>query len=350
MMMVGAVRDSFDRNWRNRLGEDQTKPFFLVILHPDMSQPPIVMDQNVPLVGREHVLAERPELNVRKGNDVHATLRDVASPTAFVTTGTQWCDGYLDALADGDWVTTVGAGYDKYPVTILEERGITLTNTPHAPIAAVAEHAFAMAFSYTRRLWHFRDRQRSREWDRPWLTVSDLAGDICCIVGLGRIGEAIAERALAFGMTVRGVKRSVEDYDGVADEVYPTGSLWEALAGTRLLVLAVPLTDATDGLIGAAELERVAANGIVVNVARGPVLDMAALRAALRADEVAAACLDVTDPEPLPDDSPLWDDEDVFVTPHAGGHSEKYPERFLSTFLPQYDRWRAGAPLNHRIV
>jgi D-2-hydroxyacid dehydrogenase (NADP+) len=315
-----------------------------------MGQPPIVVNPHVPLLGRDHLLAERPDLNVHEGDDVVETLTAVRSPTAFITTGSHWRGEYLNGIESGDWLTTMGAGYDSYPVKELQRQGVTFTNTPNAPTAAVAEHTFAMVVSYTRRLWHFHDRQRDHEWDRPWLDVSDLAGDVCCVVGLGRIGEAVAARATAFGMTVRGVKRSVEGYDSAADSVYGADDLANALKGARLVVLAVPLTDETRGLIGRAELDRVRDDGIVVNVARGPVLETDAILMALREGDVAATCLDVTDPEPLPADSPLWDRDDVFVTPHAAGHTEKFPRRFLETFLPQYDRWRKGEQLEHRVV
>jgi D-2-hydroxyacid dehydrogenase (NADP+) len=315
-----------------------------------MRSPPIVVDPGSDIVGRDDLLDRRPDLTVDRRDDVVAALAGAAHPVALLTTPTAWDDAYLDALASGDWVTTLGSGYETYPLDELREQGVALTNTPGVGAPQVAEHAFATAFSFSRRLWTFREQQRNREWNKLYPDISDLYGEACCVVGLGRIGEAVAERAAAFGMDVRGVKRTVEGYDGVADAVYRPDALQDALDGTRLVVLAVPLTDATRRMVGPDELARTADDAILVNVARGAVLDTDALLAALDDRTLGAACLDVTDPEPLPRDSPLWDREDVLVTPHSAGHSDKYTERFLDRFFPQYDRWRRGEELHHRVV
>jgi D-2-hydroxyacid dehydrogenase (NADP+) len=151
-------------------------------------------------------------------------------------------------------------------------------------------------------------------------------------------------------MTVHGVKRTIEAYDGAADAVYRSDSLHEALDGARLCVLAVPLTPATEGLVGRDELETLADDAIVVNVARGPVLENDSLIAALDNGDIRAACLDVTDPEPLPEEHPLWSRDDVFITPHSAGLSEKYHERYPPLFREQYDRWCSGEQLRYRVV
>jgi D-2-hydroxyacid dehydrogenase (NADP+) len=103
-------------------------------------------------------------------------------------------------------------------------------------------------------------------------------------------------------------------------------------------------------MIGADEFAAASDDAVVVNVSRGPVLDADALLEALSADGLRAAGLDVTDPEPLPPDSPLWDRRDVLITPHCAGYSDKYPERFLDRFVAQYDRWTGDGELRDRIV
>jgi len=114
-------------------------------------------------------------------------------------------------------------------------------------------------------------------WSRPFDDLTDLAGDVCCVVGLGHVGETVAERATAFEMTVRGIKQHPDEYDGIADEVYGPGSLTTALEGARLVVLAVPLTEMTRHLIGTPEPAATASDAILINVARGPVVDTDAL-------------------------------------------------------------------------
>lgn len=315
-----------------------------------MARPPIVVDPDVTVVRSEHVTDRYPALEAAEPDDAVAGLRAASSPTAFITSNTTWDDAYLDGLATGDWVTSVGSGYDSVPVAALDDAGVAFTNCPGVNAPQIGEHVFAAAFSFTRRLWTLREQQREHVWSRPFGGLTDLAGDVCTIVGIGNVGEAVAERAAAFDMTVRGVKRRVDDYDGVADAIYPPDALGQALADARLVVLSVPLTDETRHVIGAAELASAADDAILVNVARGPVLETDALRDALEAGRLRAACLDVTDPEPLPEGSPLWDRDDVLVTPHTAGLSEKYGSRFLERFGPQYDRWRQGEALRNRVV
>jgi D-2-hydroxyacid dehydrogenase (NADP+) len=295
-------------------------------------------------------LAERrPDLDVRFPEDPLAALAARDEPVAFVAANRAWTDDYLAELGAGDWVSTIGVGHENYPLETFDERGIAFTNVPGVSAEQIAEHVFGMAFAFTRRLLGYRENQRAGEWERrPGMT--DFAGETCAVVGLGGIGEAVAERARAFGMSVRGVKRDIAGYEGVADAVHPPDDLHAALSGASLVVLAVPLTDETRGMVGRAELARADEDAIVVNVARGPVLDQDALLAALEAGTIRAAGLDVTDPEPLPADSPLWDRDDVLVTPHRAGASEKYPERFLERYLAQYERWIAGEPLRDRVV
>lgn len=315
-----------------------------------MTAPPIVVDPHVTVVSSDRIDERHPSVTVCENDDVVAQLNAVPSPTAFITSNTTWNDDYLAGLTDGDWVTSVGSGYDSFPLAAFDESGVAFTNSPGVNAPQIGEHVFAMVFSFTRRLWTLRERQRARSWTRSFESLTDLAGDVCCIVGVGRVGETVAERASAFEMTVRGVKRRVDEYDGTADELYPPESLPDALEGARLVVLAVPLTDATRRMIGSAELAATATDAILVNVARGPVVDTDALLAALEDDALRAACLDVTDPEPLPTDSPLWNRDDVLVTAHTAGLSEKYASRFLERFDPQYDRWRTGSPLRNRVV
>lgn len=314
---------------------------------------PIVVDQDAPLVRAGDVRARRPELDVRGAESPSALvemLADAADPVVFVSMNSAWRDDYLDALSPGDWVATATAGYDRFPVEAFAERGIAFTNAPGVGAPAVAEHVFATALYFTRWLDTYRAQQRAHVWQRRREGLTDLSGETCCVVGLGRIGEQVAVRARAFGMTVRGVKRTVSGYDGAADEVVPPAELRRALDGASLLVLCVPLTEATRGLVGSAELAACDDGAIVVNVARGPVLRTESLVEALDAGTVRAAALDVVEGEPLGPDSPLWGREDVLLTPHIGGSSDKYTDRLLDLLFAEYDRWRAGEPLHHQVV
>ncbi|MFB6192467.1 MAG: D-2-hydroxyacid dehydrogenase [Haloarculaceae archaeon] len=304
-------------------------------------------------IGRADVLDRFPDADVVEPDTTGAfeeVLGSLSDRCVLVTNNDSWEERYLDGLAAGDWVATTATGVDVFPMDRFEASGVALTHMPTIYAEPVSTHAFATAFAVARRLGDYRDLQADGEWDKRKAGVTDFAGDACCVVGLGRIGEAVARRAAAFGMTVRGVKRDVSGYDGAADEVYASGDLAAAMEGARLAVLVVPLTDETEGLVGADALAALEEDAIVVNVARGPVLDTDALVAALDRDGLRAACLDVFDEEPLPDDSPLWARDDVLVTPHVAGWSDKLPGRALDVFCEQYDAWTSGEERPHRIV
>jgi phosphoglycerate dehydrogenase-like enzyme len=268
----------------------------------------------------------------------------------FVCSNKTWDDAYLARLAEGDWVQTVGAGYDAYPIDRFEERGIRLTNASGIHGPAAGEHTFALALAFSRGLRTYVSQQHEHKWDRH--TGSELTGRRLTVLGLGAIGEAIAERGQAFGMDVRGVKQDPSTYDGClpAAAVFADESLPNLLPDTDLLVVVIPLMPATRGLVDAEVLAALPNDAILVNIARGSVVDTDDLLAALDRGEIAGAGLDVFDEEPLPPDSPLWDHDDVIVTPHVAGVSDRYPERFVDLFLSTYDGWREDGRLDHRVV
>lgn len=302
---------------------------------------------------REDVLAHVPDADVVEPDSADAVgeaLTATDGPVILFTNNDSWRDEYLDDLSEGDWVATTATGYDIYPLDRFEERGVVLTHTPGVYGQSVSEHAFAMVLTFSRRLFTYREQQSAHAWRKRKAGMTDFVGDVCCVVGIGRVGEEVARRARAFGMTVRGIKRSVEGYDGAAHDVYADDALLEALDDARIVVITVPLTEETVGLIGEAELAACADDAIVVNVARGPILDTDALVAALEAGTIRAAGIDVFDEEPLPAKSPLWERDDVIATPHMSGWSDKLPRRALEMFAEEYERWLADEPFANRVV
>jgi D-2-hydroxyacid dehydrogenase (NADP+) len=310
----------------------------------------IIVDPDIGAVSADDISKRIPENNVHQPDDVAHALREFSEPTALIVSNRTWQDEYIDALSADDWVTTIGVGYDDFPIDALSHADVSFTNCPGISAEQISEHVFGGIFAFTRNLWTYRKQQDTHTWDKHRWKMTDLAGDKCCLLGLGGIGEAIAKRAKAFGIEVHGVKQETGAYNGSADTVYSPKELDDALSGARLLIIAVPLTEKTQGMISRYELEILADDAIVVNVARGPVLITEALLFALRNGLIDAAFLDVTDPEPLPESHPLWEREDVFITPHCGGSSEKYPDRFVEFFDQQYSRWCDGQKLRHRVV
>ncbi len=230
-------------------------------------------------------------------------------------------DAFLDAV---EWVHSIQAGVDRFPVEEFEHRGVVLTNSTGIHGESVGETVAGMMLSLARKLHRYAKQQSDHVWERPeWDEAFTLRGQTCCVVGLGTLGRGVARTADGLGMRVTGVKRTVEPVEHVR-EVYGSDDLHDAIADADFVALTVPLTDETEGLIGADELAAMRDDAYLVNVARGPVVQQDDLVAALRDGTIAGAALDVFEEEPLPADSPLWDFEDVIVTPHCAAYTRDY--------------------------
>lgn len=311
----------------------------------------VLVHHDLPIA--EAIRASRPDLDVANADGPGDAVARLRTADALVTNTLHWDDALLDALDPGDWVQTTSAGYAAFPVEAFDERGVAFSTAAGVTAATVAEHAFALALSFTRRLPVYTARQCDHEWDRSDSTaLSDWTGSMLTVVGLGNIGEGVARRGLAFAMVVNGVKREPDDYDGCLDRdrVVGSGALSSILPETDLLVLAVPLTDETRGLVDGAVLEALSDTAVLVNVSRGPVVDQDALVDALEDGRIGGAGLDVFETEPLPADSPLWGHEDVVLTPHVAGRSEHFVPRFVDLFLGNLDRRTTGEPLRNQLA
>ncbi len=249
-----------------------------------------------------------------------------AIETARFVTGMTLDEDLLEAAENLEVFACAYAGTGHLPLEQLEERGVAVTNASGVHGPNIGEHVLGAILRYTRRFHVGARRQDRREWRH--YQAFELQGSTVTIVGLGAIGEAVAERLEPFGVETIGVRYSPEK-GGLTDEVigFDDDGFDDALARTDYLVLACPLTETTRGLIGHDEFVTMDPDAVLVNVARGPVVDTDALVAALRSSWIRGASLDVTDPEPLPEEHPLWTLENVQITPHNAGHTPEYYER-----------------------
>lgn len=263
--------------------------------------------------------------------------------TADVVTGPRIDKALLDRAGSLQLFACSFAGYGHLPLDRLAEDSITLTNAAgvHGPNAA--EHVIGSILTFSRR---FHEAARADSWQH--LIPRELAGSTVTIVGLGAIGTAIADRLEAFDVTTLGIRQSPAN-GGPTDEVFGQDGLHDALARTDYLVLCCPLTEKTRGLIGKAEFRTLPPDAVLVNVARGAVVDTEALVATLRRGRLGGAALDVTDPEPLPDDHPLWGLDDVVVTPHTAGATPKYYDRLADLVADNVRRLADDRPIRNRV-
>ncbi len=285
-----------------------------VVLHPQ--QPP----------GVEAFLRSMPQVRLHTPAHEDGVVRELDAGAPVLATFI-WKDAFLRPSLR--WIAGMGAGIEQYPLTTFAKQGITLTTAAGVHAACVAEHAFALMLSLTRRIGEAVRHMGRHHWQA--LPGEELAGKKLAIVGLGRIGEEIAQRARNWGLQVTGVKRNPAGYRGGVTDVRGSGELLQVCEWADILVLCAPATPDKRWIIGADELERLGA-GWIVNVGRGSLIDEAALVHALTAGRLRGAGLDVTAIEPLPDGSPLWDLPNVVVTAHNAGDSPGYGPRWGALF------------------
>ena len=247
-----------------------------------------------------------------------------------------------ESFLDLEWVHSIQAGVDRFDRDRFEEAGVVLSNSTGIHGDAIGETVAAQVLMLARRFHVHVANQRQREWSQPeWDDAWTVAGEQACVVGLGGLGRGIVDRLTALGLDVVGVRRTPTPEPGV-DRVYPPSELHEAIANARFVVLAVPLVEETRHLIDGEALSAMRTDAYLVNVARGGVVDQSALLDALEDGEVAGAALDVFESEPLPEGSPLWDLEEVIVSPHCGAFTRDYYRHIATIVRESIRRIRAG--------
>jgi glyoxylate reductase len=258
----------------------------------------------------------------------------------------------LDRLPAVRVISNFGVGVDHIDVAAATTRGIPVGNTPGILDGATADMAFTLLLAAGRRLVegdrHARGPNFLR-YDPSYMIGREIHGSTIGILGLGRIGEQVARRARAFDMSIlyHNRRRRPEVEESLRAKYV---SQDELLAASDYVVLTVPLTPETKGLIGRAELARMKRTSILINVARGAVVDTAALTEALAARTIYAAALDVTDPEPLARDHPLLRLDNVTIAPHLGSATEQTRRRMAEISVENLLAGLSGRPLTFRVM
>jgi phosphoglycerate dehydrogenase-like enzyme len=250
------------------------------------------------------------------------------------------------------WIQASSAGVEwLQAVPAVIDSDIVVTNTRGAHAGTIGEHVFAMLLTFTRQMRFFDERQKQHTWSRAEgeQRVEGLAGKTMVIVGMGNIGRAIGQRAAAFELRVVGVDAQPVAAPPFVERIYPLDALSEVLRMADVLVLSVPLTPETRGMIGAPQLDLLRPTAYVFAISRGGIVDEEALAEALRAGRLAGAGLDVTLREPLPADSPLWDTERLIITPHVSAHSQRTMNLMWSIVTENIRRFVAGEPLTNMV-
>lgn len=244
-----------------------------------------------------------------------------------------------------DWFHIFSAGTEGPIFDTLRERGVRVSRSAGASANAIAESVFMVLHGLTRNI---RDVVRAQAEHRfQWHEWAELEGRTIAVLGYGPIGQRITHLALAYGMRPTIVRQRVR-----GDEPCPTRTLAEIAdiaAQHDVLVVALPINDDTRGIISRSVIDRMPANALLINVARGGLVDQAALTEALAAGRIGGAALDVFDTEPLPASDPLWDLPNVIITPHNAGSSYGGPKAVVEIFFANLALYLAGEPMNYEL-
>lgn len=245
---------------------------------------------------------------------------------------------FLDRMPKLKWVQITGAGYDRADVEELKKREIILTNTRGVMSISIAEDVFAKMLFFSREIRHMEDDSRAGHWDMfgqdQWMCscYTDLYGKTLGILGYGSIGSEIAKRAAVFGMKIHVFSRHPVTDPLVTRCFVGQESLLEFYGSCDFLVLALPLTVDTHHMIDRKAFLAMKESAVLINVARGPIVDTQALLWALEEERIRGAALDVFEQEPLPEDSALWHHPKLFLTPHKAGMGDSW-KRFIGELI-----------------
>jgi phosphoglycerate dehydrogenase-like enzyme len=248
-------------------------------------------------------------------------------------------EGFID-LPSLRWVHVSGSGSDH--IAPWDKERVTVTNCAGFQAKVMAEYAIGAILAHNFRFPEFIADRQARRWaEKP---VRPAAGGTLLMIGLGPIGKAIARLAGLVGMRVIGLRRGPGSVDGV-ERVFQTNELGEALAEADAVVLAIPLTDESRGWFGAAAIAAMKPDALLINMARGHIVDEVALAAALEAGRLRGAVIDVFSSEPLDPQSPLWALDNAILTPHVSSVWAGWQRAAAEVFVDNLRRYRAGEPL-----
>ena len=251
------------------------------------------------------------------------------------------------------WIQSPSSGIDAYlKIPELIESDILLTSARGTHSVCLAESVLAMIFAFTRGIRNAMLRQQQHVWAMPEIRskLVELTGSTMGIIGFGTVGRALAERAQVFDLRIIVVDLYPADKPDYVSELWGFDRLGELLCESDYVVVTVPRTPQTLGMIGAEQIALMKPSAMLVGISRGGIIDQVALAQALREKRLAAAALDVFEPEPLPADSELWDLENLLITPHAAGGTQFENQYILDIFRENLERFMRGdLPLRNQI-
>lgn len=298
-----------------------------------------VLEQQQALV-TDALQAAVPEAEIFFAGSVEAVPSN-AEFDVVITPTLAWLPAALAKLDGYRWLHFLSAGVEKIWEMDFDKTRTLMTKSSGVHGAPMSEYAIGAMLYFTKQFGRFHDQAQQALWQRSWL--GELSGCQLTVLGLGHIGQSLARRAKAFDMQVVGTQRTPRAIEGV-DRVVALEEIGTELAQTDFLVVCLPLTDATRGVVNDQLLAQLKPSAVLVDISRGGVVSGEALLRALDNGTLKGAALDVFEQQPLPADSPLWKRSDVLITPHVSGTTPFYLERALEVFVDNLRAYQQGKP------
>ncbi|GAB3805282.1 D-2-hydroxyacid dehydrogenase [Virgibacillus kimchii] len=278
-------------------------------------------------------------------NDEHACDWDQVE--ILISYGHQVNKAFLDRCSNLKWIQAFQSGVERFPLEELRKRNIILTNMVGIHAIPMSEYTISMILFFARDFQKYLGNQRKHLWDREEL-VGEAHGKVAGILGAGRIGQEIARRLEFLGMKVYGMNTSGK-LKPHFHKMYTPDKKLDLLQQCDFVILILPLTKQTENLIGEEELTIMKNDACLINIGRGPLINERAFIKAMKTNEIRGAALDVFHEEPLPEDSPLWDLENVLITPHVAAKTVKFLDRCIDKFRINADNYLTNMPLDNEI-
>lgn len=257
-------------------------------------------------------------------------LKELPQADILLTYGEDLNDERVEMAKNLKWIMVLSAGLDKMPFEAIKKKEIIVTNARGIHKIPMAEYTLSMMLQVARKSKRIIHNEENKNWDRS-IRMTELADKTVAIIGTGAIGSEIARLAKAFRMRTIGVNRSGREVDHI-DDIHTTKELIEVLRQADFIVSVLPSTTETSHIFSKREFQAMKDDAVFINIGRGSAVDEGALKETLDSGELGHAVLDVFETEPLPENHPFWEMENVTVTPHISGISPQYHYRSFEIF------------------
>ncbi|WP_099221809.1 NAD(P)-dependent oxidoreductase [Listeria costaricensis] len=287
-----------------------------------------------------------PEIEAFYTEDL-AQFEKLAEMDTIVSYGGGLTDEIISSAKRLTWLMIFSAGVDNLPKEAILNRSITVSNVRGIHAVPMAEYVFGYLLDHVKQLSYFAEKSREREWHSTH-PVSELAGKKLLIAGTGAIGQKVAQIGRAFDMQTIGINTSGHESPNF-EKVYNLKEGIQKVAEADFFVSVLPNTKQTYHIYDQAFFEAANRSAVFVNIGRGPAVSLETLVEAARSKKMAHFYLDVLEQEPLPANHPLWEQENVTITPHVSGHSERYLDRSFAIWFASLEQMRQNLPIVNKV-